>query len=184
MSEPATTPGLLTVEEYLAFEASSEIRHEYVGGMLYAMTGGTDRHNQIAGNVYIALREAARGTPCRVYITDMRVLTKDIYYYPDVMVACGELESDNPIHRRDPCLLVEVLSPSSAITDRREKLLIYREIPTLQAYFIVHQDSRRVERHFRDKGGVWQRGDLVNDATVPVPCPETVLTLADIYEDL
>lgn len=184
MTELASTPGLLTVEEYLAFEETSEIRHEFVGGMLHAMAGGSDRHSRIAVNIIVSLRVASRETPCRVYNSDMRVQIEDVYYYPDVMVACGESVSDTVVSRSDPCVLVEVVSPDSAVTDRREKWQAYSTIPTLRLYLMVHQDFRRVERHFRDEGGEWRRGDMVNDGRFPVPCLETVLTLADIYEDL
>lgn len=184
METLAAPPGLISIEEYLELEQSSPIKHEYVGGMIFALAGGSDRHNRIAGNFYIALRQAARQTPCRVYMSDMRLYVGNVLYYPDVMVACEESETDNPTFRRDPCLLVEVLSPSTESADRREKLLIYRQIPTLQAYLIVDQNSRRVERHFRGENGIWQRADFVNDGVVPVPCPHAELTLAVMYEEL
>lgn len=88
MAESAAPPGLLTLEEYLELDEHSTIRYEYVGGMVYALAGGTDRHNRIAGNICIALRMAARGTPSRVYMTDMKLLIRNVSYYPDVMVAC------------------------------------------------------------------------------------------------
>lgn len=184
MTDPVVTLGPMTVEEYLAFEETSEVRHEYVGGMLHAMAGGSDRHSRISLSVAAELRVAARGTPCRVYNPDMRVLIGAVYYYPDVMVACEEPETENPVSRSNPCLIVEVLSPSSLSTDRREKLQAYQGIPTLRTYLIVHQDTRRVEHHFRGPDGAWRRGDFVNDGEIAVPCPETVLTLAAIYEDL
>lgn len=165
MEDVATPQGLLAVEEYLELEASSAITHEYVGGMLYALAGDSDRHNRIAGNTYIAFRAAARRTHCRVYMSDMRLRVGANFYYPDVMVACEEPETDNPTFRNDACVVVEVLSVSTESIDRREKLLAYRELPTLQAYLIVHQDIRRVERFFHGEDAVWQRADRVK-----VPC--------------
>lgn len=123
--------GLVSVDEYLEMEERSEVRHELVGGMLYAMVGGTDRHNRITLNVASKLLDAAEGGPCRVYISDMRLRIGNNYYYPDVMVACEPPETENPIWRTNPCLVVEVLSPSSESIDRREKLLAYRSIPTV-----------------------------------------------------
>lgn len=79
---------------------------------------------------------------------------------------------------------MEVLSPSTTSIDQREKMLLYRETPTLQAYLIVHQDIRRVERHYRGDDGAWHRADHVTDGAIPVPCPETTLTLDGIYEEL
>ena len=184
MDSHAAPPGLLSMEEYLELEASSHVRHEYVGGMVYALAGGSDRHNRIAINMVRRLADAADHTPCRVYMADMKLIVADISYYPDLMVCCEEPDSDNPTFRHDPCLLVEVVSPGTASIDRREKLLVYRELPTLRAYFIVDQDTQRVERHFRGDDGVWQRADHVTDGTVPVPCLDTELALADIYRGL
>lgn len=184
MATLANPPKVFSVEEYLELEARSEVRHEYVEGVLYALAGSSDHHNRIAGNIYLALRQATRGTSCRVYMSDMRVVIGKVYYYPDIMVCCEKPDSDNPTFRHDPYLLVEVLSPTTKAKDRREKLLVYRQIPTLRAYFIVDQQTRHVERHYCDENGEWQRADVINDGTLPVPCPETDLTMADIYDGI
>ncbi len=185
MFESATPHGSLTVEEYLELEEGATVRHEYLGGSIYAMVGATKRHNRIAGNIYAALLSASRGGPCRVFIegVKLRISEDDIFYYPDVMVACGSEEGD-PLFEEEPCLVVEVTSPSTETTDRREKLLSYKKIPSLKSYLIVHQGEPRVERHWRDEEGVWWQADLVGEGRVSVPCPETELTLADIYEGL
>jgi Uma2 family endonuclease len=117
-------------------------------------------------------------------MTDMKLRVGEVYYYPDVMVCCESPIADNPTERHDPCALIEVLSPGTASIDRREKLLVYREIPWLRTYLIVDQDTRRVERHFRGEDGIWQRAEHVTDGGVPIPCLETLLSLADIYQDL
>ncbi|CAN5675105.1 Uma2 family endonuclease [soil metagenome] len=163
-------------------EERSEARHEYVGGMLYAMAGSTDRHNRIAFNTSRKLADACDGGPCRVYISDMRVQIGTVYYYPDVMVACESPDTDNPTCRTNPCLVVEVLSAYSESIDQREKRLAFRGIPTVQTYLIVHQDMRRVERHYRVDD--WRRADHVRDGYIPVPCPELRLTLEDMYRGL
>lgn len=176
--------GLLGVEEYLKLERDSTVRHEYVGGMVYAMTGASRRHNRISGNIFRKLADAAEGTPCRVFISDMKVLTPDdLGYYPDVMVARGP-EPEDPYLEHDPCLIVEVTSPSTETTDRREKLAAYKRMPNLNAYLIVAQERMWVERHFRDENGIWNRADLTDaESRLPIPCPPgTELTLSDIYE--
>lgn len=105
------------------------------------------------------------------------------FYYPDVMVACGE-EPEDPYLEDDPCLMVEVLSPKTEATDRREKLLAYRKLPSLGAYLIVAQSEASVERHFRDESGVWQT-ELIAEGCFPVPCPPGAeLSLDDIYRGL
>jgi Uma2 family endonuclease len=184
MAQRATPPPFLTVDEYLDLEEDSSIKHEYVEGALYALAGSSLRHNRIAGNIFRKLGNVAEGTTCQVYMSDVRCQFGNVFYYPDVMVACGEPLSGNQVYRSDPCLLVEVISPSTASKDRREKLLIYRQIPTVRAYLIVDQETRRVERHYRDADGVWQRADHLNDGEIPVPCPETELELDDIYRDI
>ena len=175
---------LVSVDEYLEMEERSEIRHEYVGGVLYAMGGGSDHHNRIAGNIYISFSMKARESGCRVYIADMRFQIDDVYYYPDVMVACEPPETENPVWRTNPCVVVEVLSPSTETIDRREKLLAYRSVASVQSYLIVHQDTQRVERYYRNESGQWARADHVRDGYIPIPCLETRLTLAEIYQGL
>lgn len=184
MAESVALHPPLSVEKYLELERDSLIRHEYVGGQLYAMTGTTKRHNLIVGNIWAALREAARDTPCHVYSESVKVRTpEDIVYYPDVMVAC-EPDSDDPYVEREPCLLVEVISPTSELTDRREKLTAYTKISSLLAYLIVDQASQRVQLHARDDQGQWLQADFIGDGMIPVHCLRAELTLATIYEGL
>ena len=103
MAESSAPPPLLSIDEYLELEESSTIKHEYVEGILYALTGASDRHNRIAINILRALADAADGTPCRVSMSDMRLQVGRVFYYPDVMVACEAPETDNPTFRRNPC---------------------------------------------------------------------------------
>ncbi len=174
----------LTVEEYLEFEGDSPVRHEFVAGYIHAMSGATKRHNRIAGNISALLWIAARGRPCRVYALDVKLrAASNIIYYPDVMTACGP-EDDDPLVENDPCLVVEVLSPSTQVTDRREKLMFYRQMPKLRAYLIVHQESRLVERHWREDDGNWRHAELAERGEIAVPCPDTRLSLEQIYEEI
>ena len=178
---------MLTVEEYLEMEETATVRHEYVGGMVYAMVGATKRHNRIVLNIATRLLSAARGGPCRVYSSDVKLRVEDVIYYPDVMVACGpEGEDEDPLIEEAPCLVVEVASPSTESIDWREKMLAYRKIPTLQAYLIVAQDDQRVERYWRAENGEWRQGEAVGERSrVPISCPGPFeLTLAEIYEGL
>jgi Uma2 family endonuclease len=115
MAESTKPHKLPTVEEYLALEAESTVRHEYVAGMIYAHAGGTTRHNAIAANVLAILWNAARGGECRVYGSDMMLrATDDVFYYPDMTVVCGDDEAgDEELYQHAPCLIVEVTSPST-----------------------------------------------------------------------
>jgi Uma2 family endonuclease len=184
MAELAKPHRLISVEEYLALEEQSDVRHEYVGGMVYAMVGATKRHNRIVGNIYAYLLGASRGGPCRVYVESVKLRVEDIFYYPDVMVACGP-ENDDPLVEDAPSVVVEVASPGTEAIDRREKMLAYRRIPTVEVYLIAAQDERRVERHWRDETGAWWHGEAVGDrGRVPVPPLGTELPLAEVYRSL
>lgn len=186
MTQAATKTPSLSPAEYLALEEASSVKHEYVAGALYALAGTTRQHNRIAMNIGARLWEAARGTPCRVAIADvkLRLTAGDdtLFYYPDVMVSCGP-EPENPLFEDAPCVVIEVTSPSTESTDRREKLLHYKGLSSLQSYLIVAQEARRVTRHDRDEQGRWWEAELT-EGTVPLPCPELTLTVADVYEGL
>lgn len=184
MDSLTAPPGLLSIDEYLELEDGSSIKHEYVGGMVYALAGGSAHHNRIAINIVRKLADAADDTSCQVFMSDMKLVVENVAYYPDVMVVCVPPETENPTLQRAPCLLIEVLSPSTRRTDQGEKLMVYQTIPTLRAYLIVDQDFHRVERHYRGEDGVWHRADVVGDGSIPIPCPETELPLASIYRGL
>lgn len=184
---PSARP-LLTVEEYRARERRSDVRHEYVDGRVYAMSGESRAHNQIAGNVYVRLRAAARGGPCRVWFESVRlVVNSSREYYPDVVVACGPAP-DDPYFEDAPCVVVEVLSPSTRNTDRRDKGPAYRANPALRMYLIVDQPRRRVEWYSRAADGAWQVADLAGNGTVTFPYPAgedgapVSMTFDEIYE--
>lgn len=137
----------LTVDEYLAGELLSKDRHEYLSGVVYAMAGASSNHNTIAGNLFAALRAALRGRPCRAFISNVKlrlaISDEDVFYYPDVMVACDPRDTD-PYFKRFPQVLIEVLSPQTEQTDRREKFLSYIQIETLEEYVLVAQDKLEV----------------------------------------
>jgi Uma2 family endonuclease len=175
----------MTVEEYLQFDESAPLKHEYVAGEVYALSGVTIRHNIIALNVATTLRAFAGNGPCRVLATDVRLLVADDrYYYPDVMVHCGAVDELDVIVR-DPCVVVEVTSPSTGRIDRGEKLVAYRELASLRAYLIVDHRRRRVERHWRETlTTAWLRDEVVAEGSVPIPCIDRELTLDAIYHQV
>ncbi len=182
--ESAATPLFLSVEDYLRFEAASPVRHDYIGGRVHAMSGTSVRHNIISLNLVTAFHAHLRGGPCKVLAVDVKVRLavnrEDIFYYPDVMVACGDVRPEEH-YLRDPTLIVEVLSPSTENIDRREKLLNYTLIPTLNEYVLVAQDTREVTLHRR--ADQW-RPVVVTAATAPVEFRAIKLTLplTQVYE--
>ena len=156
MAQPLQKP--LSLFDYLAFDNGSQERHEYVSGRIYAMTGGTMRHNRIAGNIFRILSNRLDGSPCQVFINDMKlhVQATDSVYYPDAFVYCGSSTANSEKVAQDATLVVQVLSDSTAEIDRREKLVAYQKLPGLRAYWIVSQTEQRVEVHSRDAKGLWQ----------------------------
>jgi Uma2 family endonuclease len=179
----------LSVQEYLKLEEVSQSRHEYVAGTIYAHAGGTRRYDVISVNILALLWNTARGGSCQVHSGDRMLRVDDnVFYYPDVMVVClpeDEQRTDEALFEEAPCLVVEVTSPSTEAIDRREKLLACRKLSSLRAYLIVDQEEIRVERHWCDETGRWWQAEAVGpEGVVPVPCPETELTLAQIYEGL
>ena len=174
----------LTLEEYLEYEEHSRVRHEYLAGEIFAMTGVTKEHNRIAGRFYLALAHHLQGGPCEPFISDVKVklqVNRDNYvYYPDVMVVCGR-ETDDDRYVADPKLIVEVLSASTAGVDRHEKRMNYRWISALEEYVVVAQEG--VEVTIFRRAAEWEPVVLESlDATLELRSVDLHLPLAQIYE--
>ena len=159
MATPAAQTRL-TPEEYIAFERKALpdpeiIRHEYINGELIAMSGASRVHNLITINVSAALHSRLRGSKCETYANDMRVSTPTTtsYFYPDVVVVCEEPRFEDDVFDilLNPIILVEVLSPSTELYDRREKFAHYRQLVSLQEYVLVSQDKVLVEHYRRQE---------------------------------
>jgi Uma2 family endonuclease len=143
----ATQSDYVTVEDYLAAEEKSDIRHEYLGGLVYAMAGETRDHNQIAQNLLLNLSPLLKGKPCKIYIGDIRVnfdlRNDEYYYYPDIVVTCDKRDAhERFVHY--PKLIIEVLSPSTERVDKREKFFAYTSVASLEEYVLVSQGPREV----------------------------------------
>jgi Uma2 family endonuclease len=172
----------LTVEEYLRLEETSLVKHEYVYGAVYAMSGTRVRHNRIVSNVHVRLWNAARGGSCVALREDVKLqVSDDVVYYPDVMLVYTPHDEDAAVVT-DACLVVEVTSGATAATDRREKLVNYKKVPALRAYLVVDHRRQRVERHWRDDAGEWWQATVTGEEPIPLPCVDLSLTLAEIYE--
>ena len=186
MVRPVLKP--LSVEEYLESEGRSPVKREYVGGQVYATAGASQRHSLIALNIAVALRRMAESRPCRVHMAEMKLLiggpkTSDFekaFYYPDAMAVCGG-PVPHDCYETEPCVLVEVLSPSTCSVDLREKMLAYQSISSLQTYLIVDTETMTVRHFWRDAQGRWQQQDLTGSGDIALPCLEGTLTFADLY---
>jgi Uma2 family endonuclease len=176
----------VTEQEYLAFEANSETKHEYTGAEIIAMSGASREHNLIALNISTSLNSQLAQRPCEVYQSDMRVQVKasGTYRYPDISVVCDTpiFANTNPESLLNPTVLIEVLSSTTAITDRIQKLREYRRIPSLHEYLLISQDSPRVERYLRQDDINWLYTDLSGlEQKLELPSIGCVLQFSDIY---
>ncbi|MEK6373975.1 MAG: Uma2 family endonuclease [Acidobacteriota bacterium] len=174
-----------TVEEYFDIEQMSNVRHEYYDGDMFAMSGGTLKHNQIAQNLGISLMPL-RERGCRAYLNDVRVMTLGgLYTYPDVFVICGPPSySSDPLPTvTNPLFIAEVLSASTRDYDRGLKFDLYRTIPTLRDYLLVDQYAIDVEHRFLD-GARWEAKRYTNRADVVRPTGINAALPVDAIYDL
>ena len=180
---------IFSVAEYLEAESRSEVRHEYLGGQIFAMAGGSKAHNLITLNIASWLRSQLRGGMCNVFMSDMKVKlraanqSKTIFYYPDVVVTCSSEDQDNYAVNY-PSIIFEVLSPGTELSDRREKLVNYQTISSLQEYILVSQDEIKVEVYRQDLQGNWTKEILGSEDQLVLNSINSSLTMADIYEDI
>lgn len=174
----------VSVEDYLANEEGGELRHEYIDGQLYAMTGASDRHGLIVSNLVAGLRPLTRGRGCQLFASDMkvrlRIAEQDIFYYPDLLLSC-EPDDRETYFRTKPCMIVEVLSESTERIDRREKFPAYKTLPTLQDYLLVSQTRREVWHHRRSRD--WA-AEVLTDGDLSLDCLEIRLPLESLYEEI
>jgi Uma2 family endonuclease len=177
----------LSEEEYLHLEVQSATRHEYVRGDVFAMTGGTLRHNLITGNVFAALRAHLRDTSCRAFINDvrLRVAKANAHYYPDLLVSCAREGAPDDLASAgvdDAVLVIEVLSESTELVDRREKLQAYRTLTSLSEYALISQDRPHVEIHRRRGDIGWEKIEYSAGETVELASVRLSIGMRDIYE--
>lgn len=183
------TVTLLTEADYLAGESYSPIRHEYVDGHVYAMTGASKAHNTIVLNIATRLHAHLRGSPCRAYVADMRVRVEAVraYYYPDVVVTCAgpDTVADAPCHYLTaPVLIVEVLSETTETVDRREKMRAYAQLESLREYLLVDSRSARAELYRKRPEGGWEQWIAAPGETLRLDSVGLALAIDDLYEDI
>ncbi len=148
----------LTADEFLAWELKQTSRHQFYDGEIFAMPGGTAEHNSAALNTATELKQHLKGTPCKTFMSDMRVRAGNDYFYPDVVVTCGANDTSNPkaLEITEPKLIVEVLSPSTVAFDRGQKFASYRLIPSLQEYLLLDPEARTAELFRKNTQGIWE----------------------------
>jgi Uma2 family endonuclease len=174
-------------EEYLELEVNSEIRHEYINGLIIPITGGTPNHNQLALNFSGTLNYLLKRQPYQVFVTDQRlwIPTRKIHTYPDIMVVKTPLEYEQG--RKDtlvnPVMIAEVLSKSTKSYDRDEKFAAYRTIPSLQEYILIDQYTMHVEQYFRTDNNKWIFSEFTDaDVSLNLASISCQIMLSDIYD--
>jgi Uma2 family endonuclease len=176
---------LVSVEDYLAGELISPIKHEYLGGVVYAMAGARNVHNLIKGNVFGSLHARLRGRRCRPFDSDtkirVRLPTQVRFYYPDVSVICRP-NPQNDSFQDEPTALVEVLSRRTRRVDEGEKKDAYLTIPSLDVYVLFEQETAAAVVFRRTEQGFVREVYEGRDAVIPLDDLGTVLPLAEVYD--
>lgn len=178
----------LDLAGFLAWECEQAERHEWVDGEIFAMTGARDAHNRLAGNVYIAVRAGLRGTPCRTFMSDMKlhVASADAVFYPDVFVTCDPRDRtpESDLVKRHPGLIVEVISESTGAYDRGRKFEVYRSLPSLQEVLFLEQDRMHADLFRRNEEGRWELFPATAEGELALTSVPVTLRLAELYADV
>lgn len=173
-------------DDYLAWEPEQPERNEYVDGEVFAMSGASDAHGTVAGNLFAGLHGHLRGRPCKPFISDMKVHVEaeNSFFYPDILVTCDPRDrTPEASHvKHHPLLVVEVLSPSTEAYDRGNKFAAYRMLDSLREYVLVSTEQRRIEVFRRDDTGHWVLYPFAPDeelhlASIDFRCP-----VAEVFE--
>lgn len=176
----------MTTEEFLAFERSSDEKHEYYDGIVVAMSGAKRAHNTISTNITGLLWQQLKGKDCENFANDMRVFVPKtrLYAYPDIVVVCGEPQflDDVPDTLTNPLIIIEILSDSTESYDRGKKFENYRAIDSLREYVLVSQDRPAIEKFVKHGDGFWRLTDATGlDSAITLESIECKLNLDDVY---
>ncbi|NOQ17484.1 MAG: Uma2 family endonuclease [Methyloprofundus sp.] len=144
-------------QQYLANEEIAEFKHEYLQGELWAMAGAGENHVAIAMNLAFSLKQQLKGTPCRSYISDMKVKVEhaNAYFYPDVFVSCNPSDKEQEYYKEHPIFICEVLSPSTEAYDRGDKFKYYQTLASLQEYWLIDAQKMSVDCFTRTQDNAW-----------------------------
>ena len=175
----------MSAEEYLIWEPTQDQRYEYWDGEVVAMSGSTRNHNRVSANFSKLLDDSLADSSCEVYIVDVKVQVEPghKYFYPDVVVTCDQRDS-HPQLIQFPCLIIEVLSPSTEAADRGNKFAAYRQSPTVQEYVLVQVVQPSVEVFRRNEQGKWVLSDYNLDDKLPLESVNIEIAIADLYKQV
>lgn len=182
-------PKFITPEEYLRIERAAEFKSEYFAGEMFAMTRGSPHHSRLRVNVISELGNRLKGSACRVYDHDLRVLISEtgLFVYPDITVVCGPLETSDETGDTvtNPTLIVEVLSDATEAYDRGTKFTHYRKLASLRELLFVSHDQPIVECFTRRPDGTWNLADARGlEASIELKSIGISLSLANLFDNV
>ena len=173
----------ISIQDYLEGEKVSQIKHEYIDGEVYAMAGTSKSHNRIIKNLLDRLGNHLRGSDCEPFFVDIKVYIEKFnrFYYPDLIIVCGE-DNESEYYTKKPTLIIEVLSPSTSLTDRREKMFAYKEIESLQEYVMIEQNKMFAEIYRRrDFDNLWSWIEFEADEEIEFASIDFKMPMTEIY---
>ena len=184
MSLVNTIETKISENDYLEGELISDVKHEYIDGIVYAMAGASTKHNLISSNILSELKNSLKqkNSPCDVFSSDMKVKVSkitDSFFYPDVMVVCDADKNDDDYYKTSPLIIVEVLSKSTRRNDFTIKMMSYFNIPGLEEYVLIEQDICQVQVYSKSKN--WQSASYFLGDDITFNSINTTLSVEDIY---
>jgi len=185
MSAPANSI-TMNAQEFLIWEESQQEKHEFLQGDVFAMGGARREHVVTCLNIASSLKQHLRNTPCRAYMSDMKLQIEllDAYYYPDVMVSCQKSDHQADQFLTQPSLIIEILSDSTEAYDRGDKFAAYRQIESLKEYMLIDIKHKRVECFNRTENNDWLLHDYSNEPSCNLSSLELNIPLSEIFEDI
>jgi Uma2 family endonuclease len=170
----------------LRWESAQPTKHEFLAGEVFAMVGATDAHNTVAGNLFAIIKTHLRATPCRAYISDVKVRVEavDAYFYPDVLVSCDNRDHAEQSEKKHPRLVIEVLSPSTGEYDRGEKFAMYRKIAELQEYVLVDPELHTADVFRRVSANEWRLWDTRGLSELRLESIQLSVPFTDVFENV
>jgi len=173
-------------QDYLIWEEQQEEKHEFINGEIFAMGGARREHVVVAGNMFAVLKQHLRGTPCSVYIADMklRVEQENAFYYPDVVVSCDKSDRKADQFLSNPTLIIEVLSDSTEAYDRGIKFAAYRHLTLLKEYVLVDIKNKSVECFRRTEDDNWLLHIFSDQTSCNFDSVDLSVSMADVFEDI
>lgn len=174
----------ISVVDYLEGEKVSQVKHEYIDGEVYAMAGTSKNHNRLIKNILRKLENHLIGSDCEPFIVDIKVRVEKMnrFYYPDLVVVCGA-DSEDEYYAVKPKMIIEILSPSTSLTDRREKMFAYKEIESLREYVMIEQNRMYAEIYRRrdDGGNLWDWIEFESDEEIELASVDFKMPMTEIY---